>query len=133
MLSGEYSPRKPTVRSFYPLLMRSSSTFREILAVKFVLLSLVNQLSGLTRLNGLRTMKMYLGLFRLEVVKVICSPKLCLYLVSAVVMAFRSKWNGSQDRRMIRLIFSVVFLIQTTGAFLHFRFTTLTQFGVLFL
>ena len=65
--------------------MRSSSTFREILAVKFVLLSLVNQLSGLTRLNGLRTMKMYLGLFRLEVVKVICSPKLCLYLVSAVV------------------------------------------------
>ena len=28
--------------------MRSSSTFREILAVKFVLLSLVNQLSGLT-------------------------------------------------------------------------------------
>ena len=109
---------------FTPLLMRSSSTFREILAVKFVLLSLVNQLSGLTRFNGLRTMKMYLGLFRLEVVKVICSPKLCLYLVSAVVMAFRSKWNGSQDRRMIRLIFSVVFLIQTTGAFLHFRFTT---------
>ena len=28
--------------------MRTSSTFREILAVKFVLLSLVNQLSGLT-------------------------------------------------------------------------------------
>ena len=28
--------------------MHSSSTFREILAVKFVLLSLVNQLSGMT-------------------------------------------------------------------------------------
>ena len=56
--------------------MRSSSTFREILAVKFVLLSLVNQLSGLTvkwftdNENVPRIMK---------VVKVICSPKLCLY------------------------------------------------------
>ena len=68
--------------------MRTSSTFREILAVKIVLLSLVNQLSGLTVKwftdNHLR-------LFRLEVVKNICSPKLCLYLISAVVMAFRSK------------------------------------------
>ena len=41
-------------------------------------------------------------------------------------MAFRSKWNGSQDPRMNRLIFSVVFLIRRTGAFIHFRFTVLT-------
>ena len=34
---------------------------------------------------------MYLGLFRRVVVKNFCSPKLCPYLISAVVMAFRSK------------------------------------------
>ena len=74
--------------------MHSSSTFREILAVKFVLLSLVNQLSGMT-VSGSQTIKMYIGLFRLEVVKVICSPKLCQFLTSAVIMAFRLRWNGS--------------------------------------
>ena len=41
------------------------------------------------------------------VVKNICSPKLCPYLISAVVMAFRSKWNGSQDHQadFLRRIF----------------------------
>ena len=34
---------------------------------------------------------MYLELFRLGVVKNFCSPKHCPYLISAVVMAFRSK------------------------------------------
>ena len=109
--------------------MRTSSTFREILAVKFFLLSLVNQLSGLT----VKWFTDNQNITRLGVVKSICSPKLALYLVSAVIMVFPSKWNGSQNPRMNRLIFSVVFLIQTIGAFLHFRFTTLTQFGVLIL
>lgn len=39
-------------------------------------------------LKGSQTIKMYLELFRLGVVKVICSPKLCLFLTSAVIMAF---------------------------------------------
>ena len=51
---------------------------------------------------------MYLAFFRLGVVKDICSLKFCPYLTSAAIVAFRSRWNGSQDPRMTRLTFSVV-------------------------
>ena len=77
--------------------MRISSTFREILAGKFVLLSLVNHLSGLTVKWATDNLKMYLGLFRLEVVKIFCSPKLCPYLISAVVMTFRFQNDQAPD------------------------------------
>ena len=103
--------------------MHTSLTFREILAVKFVLLSLVKQLSGLTvkwftdnqnvpRIISSGSSKEQLQSEALSIYNICCSR--------------RSKWNGSQDPRMIRLIFSVVFLIRTTGAFLHYRFTILT-------
>ena len=100
--------------------MQTSSTFREILAIKFVLLSLVNQLSGSTvkRFTDIQNVP--------RIISSGSSKELCPYLIFAVVMAFKSKSNGFQDPRMNRLIFSVVFFIRTTGAFLHFRFTVLT-------
>ena len=113
--------------------MRSSSTFREILAVNFVLLSLVNQLSGLTvkwftdnqnvpRIISSGSSKEHLQSEALSIFSICCSHGISIEM----------EWIR-QDPRMTRLIFSVVFLIQTTGAFLHFRFTTLTRFGVLIL
>ena len=113
--------------------MRTSSNFREILAHNFVLLSLVNQLSGLTvkwitdnqnvpRIISFGSSKEHLQSGALSIFSICCSHGISIEM----------EWIR-QDPRMTRMIFSVVFLIQTTGAFLHFRFTTLTQFGVLIL
>ena len=88
--------------------MGTSSTFKEILAVKFVLLSLVNQLSGLTVEWFTDNQNVPRILSSGSIVKGICSLMLCPYLTSAAIMAFRSRWNGSQDPRKTRLIFSVV-------------------------
>ena len=103
--------------------MRSSSTFREILAVKFVLLSLVNQLSGLT-------VKWFTD--NQNVPRIISSGSSKGHLQSEALSIFSICCSHGISIEM-EWIFSVVFLMQTTGAFLHFRFTTLTQFGVLIL
>ena len=107
-------------------MQRTSSTFREILAVKFVLLSFVKQLSGLTvkwfrdnqnvpRIISSGSSKEKLQSEALSTFNICCSHGISIEM----------EWI-SQDPRMIRLIFSVVFLIRTTAAFLHYRFTTLT-------
>ena len=105
--------------------MHSSSTFGEILAVKFTLLSLVNQLSGMT-VKWFTDNQNVPRIIALDVVKVICSPKLCQFLTSAVIMAFRLRWNGSRDLRMIGQIILVAFMTWTIGAFRLFLFTELT-------
>ena len=85
--------------------MLTSSTLREIFAVKFVLLSLLDKLSGLTVKNALQTIKMFPRSFRLEAAKVTCILKLCLSLTFAVVVVFRLRWSGFQELRTIRVIF----------------------------
>ena len=67
--------------------MLTSSTFREILAVKFVLLSLVNQLSVLT-VKWFADNQNVPWIISSGGSKELCRPKLCPYLISAVVMAF---------------------------------------------
>ena len=110
--------------------MHSSSTFREILAVKFVLLSLVNQLSGMTvkwftdnqnvpRIISSGSSKGHLQSEALSVFNICCN------------YAFRLRWNGSRDLRMIGQIILVAFLTRTIGAFRLFLFTELTKLGVL--
>ena len=65
--------------------MHSSSTFREILTVKFVLLSLVNQPLG-TTVKWFTDNQNVPRIILSGSSKVICSPKLCLFLTSAVIL-----------------------------------------------
>ena len=81
--------------------MRTSSTLREILAVKFVLLSLLDQLSGLT-------VKWFTD--NQNVPRIVSSGsskglKHCPSLTFVAVVVFQLRWSGFQELRMIRLIF----------------------------
>ena len=84
--------------------MLTSSTLREIFAVKFVVLFLLDKLSGLTVKNALQTIKMFPRSFRLEAAKLTCLLKLCLSLTFVAVVEFRLRWSGFQELRTIRVI-----------------------------
>ena len=112
--------------------MRTSSTFREILAVKFVLLSLVNQLPVLTvkwftdnqnvpRIISSGSSKELLQSETLSIFNICCS-----HGISIEMEWIPGSLNDQAD--FLSRIFD-----RTTGVFLLFRFTALTQFGVLIL
>ena len=105
--------------------MQTSSTFREILAVKFVLLSLVKQLSGLTvkwftdnqnvpRIISSGSSKEQLQYEALSIFNICCSHGIL------IKMEWIPRSQNDQADFLSRI------LIRTTWAFLHYRFTTLT-------